>query len=88
MNEDNSVNSQIEQLNLIMAKLEHVKQQLIAINTHNGNMARYHAMKDEIMALGWSGICEKYHPDINLDDPAAAELFALYKFIYDTMERD
>jgi hypothetical protein len=37
--------------------------------------------------VGWSGICAKYHPDINIHDPAAVPLFDLYKFVKDTMDK-
>lgn len=74
-------------LSNILSELEKSRDLLIKINTRNGNLERYSAMKKEIQELGWSGICEKYHPDVNINDPAAYELFQLYKFVYSTMGR-
>lgn len=72
-------------LSSILLELEKTRDLLISMNTKNGNLARYSAIKQEIKELGWSGICSKYHPDVNIDDPAAHELFQLYKYVYSTM---
>lgn len=40
----------------------------------------------EILLLGWNGIIEKYHPDFNLDDSDAGNVFALYKHVYENMK--
>lgn len=77
----------LPQLSLILSELEKTRDLLIGVNTQNGNLARYSAMKKEIQELGWSGICAKYHPDVNINDPAAHELFQLYKFVYSTINR-
>jgi hypothetical protein len=44
-------------------------------------------MRKEIESIGWGGILQKYHPDINIDDPAAFPLFELYKFVCSTMHK-
>lgn len=74
-------------LSSILSELEKTRDLLKRVNTRNGNLERYSAIKKEIQELGWSGICAKYHPDVNIDDPAALELFQLYKFVYSTMEQ-
>ncbi len=88
MNEEYNLDPQIAQLEYILEKLEDIKQKLILINTQNGNLARYQTMKAEIIENGWNQICERYHPDFNIDDPAAIEVFTMYKFVYDTMDRN
>ncbi|HEX9060777.1 MAG TPA: hypothetical protein VF941_11415, partial [Clostridia bacterium] len=54
----------------------------------NGTLERARQMREEIKELKWSGICQKYHPDINVDDPAKFELFKFYKYLYDTMKEN
>ena len=76
-----------ENLNKALHTLEGVREQLIRVNEQLGYMARLQAMKREIEELGWDGICMRYHPDINIDDPAAYELFQFYKFVHDNMDR-
>ena len=67
--------------------LEDVQKKLARVNEQLGYMAKCKAMKHEIEELGWEGICARYHPDINVDDPAAYELFQYYRFVYDNMSR-
>ena len=74
-------------LDFILKSLEDVRDNLIEVNRRNGNTARYHAMKKEIQKIGWDGILSKYHPDVNINDPAADALFLLYRFVYSTMDR-
>jgi hypothetical protein len=77
-----------EKLKKVLKNLEDIRDKLIEVNTLNGSLARYEAMKQEIQENGWPGVCAKYHPDINIGEPAAHELFAMYRFVYDTMNRD
>ena len=72
----------------ILKNLSRIRDKLIEINERNGNIANYITMRKEILQLGWGGILQKYHPDINVDDPAAFPLFELYKFVYSTMETE
>lgn len=67
--------------------LEDIRVKLARVNEQLGYMARFNAMKREIEELGWDGICSRYHPDINIEDPAAYELFQFYRFVYDNMNR-
>ena len=77
-----------ELLGKILEDLEEIRDKLVYANTINGNLARYKSIKKEIEETGWDGICLKYHPDINIGDPAAYELYRFYKFVYDTMDRN
>jgi len=60
------------------------------MDTH-GNQEKIHMkfnqIQQEIMAIGWNGILDKYHPDANLDDENAFDLFNLYKEIYSLMQK-
>lgn len=47
---------------------------------------RFFEMVNEIKKIGWDGILEIYHPDINVAHPKAFELFQLYKEIYEKMK--
>jgi hypothetical protein len=73
--------------NVLLNRLKQVRADLTEMNTLNGNLFRVHAIKREISSEGWEGICKKYHPDANTEDPAAFELFRLYRFVYENMER-
>jgi len=87
MNENNEPLSKEEQLQSILHDLEHIRDMLTEVNAQFGYLSRFRAIKEEIEDTGWSGICAKYHPDINVDDPAAMELFELYRYVYDTMQQ-
>jgi len=67
-----------ESLTKILDDLKHV-------NDITGTTERVRRMKEEIKFYGWNGICQMYHPDVNCDDPACKELFAMYKYVYETM---
>ena len=69
----------------IMKRLEEIKKNLDEVAEITGTNKRVKQMREEITEIGWEGICSKYHPDINIDDPARNELFKMYKFIYDSM---
>lgn len=77
-----------EKLGSILQSLEDIKDKLTEVNKMTGALAQYESMKQEIKSIGWSGVCAKYHPDINVGDPAAYELFAMYRFVYDTINRE
>ncbi len=88
MGEEDKELTREEQFESILIDLEHIRDMLTEVNVQLGFLQRYREMRDEITELGWGGILNKYHPDINVDDPAAAELFALYRFVYDEMQRE
>ena len=71
----------------ILENLARMRDKLIEINEKSGHIANYVAMRREIAELGWDGILANYHPDVNVDDPAAWPLFELYRFIHDSMNR-
>ncbi len=70
----------------MLAKLEEIRDKLVQVNETLGYAARVSAIKREIVEVGWDGILARYHPDINIDDPAAGPLFELYRFVYNSME--
>lgn len=76
-----------EEEKLILSQLEELRDKLIEVNKNLGGMARADAMRREIKDLGWDFILNRYHPDVNTEDPAACELFKMYKFIYDDMQK-
>jgi len=71
----------------ILRNFNSIREKLLEINAKSGNTASFRAMRDEINSIGWSGIVRKYHPDVNVDDPAAMPLFELYRFVYGTMRK-
>lgn len=50
-------------------------------------VTKFNEIQDEILRIGWKGIVEKYHPDINCDDPDAAKTFKMYKSIFENMKK-
>ncbi len=82
---NNEFQKQNKELSGALQNLQEARDRLVRINTQNGSLGRYNAMKQEILELGWDTICAKYHPDINMDDPAAFELFSFYQFVYQTI---
>lgn len=75
-----------ESIEKIYKSLEDIHRLLLKVNRLDGSIKRYHDMKNEIEQIGWTAICAKYHPDINIIDPAAFELFEFYKYVYSTMD--
>jgi hypothetical protein len=71
----------------VLKNLSDIRDSLVKINAKNSGAAGYFAMRKEIEAIGWSGILQKYHPDINMNNPAAMALFELYRFVYKTMKK-
>jgi hypothetical protein len=69
----------------IIERLCDIRDQLKLVNETLGYAARVEAMRQEILQYGWDGILAKYHPDINIDDPAAYPLFELYRMVYSNM---
>jgi hypothetical protein len=46
----------------------------------------FNKMQYEILNVGWNNIKVKYHPDNNLDNPRAFELYELYRDVYEGMK--
>jgi hypothetical protein len=88
---DDAYDSKIREINektgYILKRLEDIRDTLSKANERIGYLSRFSAMQEEIRDVGWSGICAKYHPDVNMGDPAAYELFQLYRFAYDNMDK-
>jgi hypothetical protein len=71
----------------ILRNFNRIREKLLEINEKKGRVVSFRAMQEEINSVGWGGILEKYHPDINMDDPAAFALLELYRFVYSTMKK-
>ena len=50
-------------------------------------ISKFNELQEEILKIGWNGIIQKYHPDMNCDDDEAAKTFKMYKSIYDNMKK-
>jgi len=83
---ENEWESRGESIKKIYKGLKDIHELLIKANRINGSLERYTAVKNEIEQHGWAAICAKYHPDVNLDDPAAFELFEFYRYVYSRIE--
>jgi len=46
---------------------------------------KFNEIQEEILKIGWNGIIQKYHPDINCDDENSEKTFKMYKCIYENM---
>ena len=76
-----------KRLEEVIKNLEEIRNKLEKINQLKNNLNRVYAMQKEIESDGWSRVCQKYHPDMNIDDPAAFEVFELYRFVYSLMNK-
>ena len=80
---------ELEQLNKMLKgitdELDSTLKIIKKTNDSLGYTERANNIKKEINENGWANICKKYHPDNNINDPAALPLFELYKFIHDDM---
>lgn len=54
---------------------------------HKKLISKFNEIQEEILKIGWNGIIEKYHPDMNCDDAEAAKTFKMYKSIYENMKK-
>ncbi|HOM02116.1 MAG TPA: hypothetical protein PLH43_04735 [Acetivibrio sp.] len=55
---------------------------------HNKQLiSKFNEIQEEILRIGWNGIIQKYHPDINCDDENSAKVFKMYKSIYENMRK-
>jgi len=73
--------------NEVLKNISSIRDNLVRHNAKNGGTAGYFAMRREIETIGWGGILQKYHPDINVQNPAAMALFELYRFVWKTMRK-
>lgn len=87
-NHNSEDDENLQRLEKILRALANVNGMLRRYNEENGNISRYNSMRKEIETLGWDGILRQYHPDINVQDPAAVELFDLYRYVYQTMQSE
>ena len=49
-------------------------------------IAKFNDVQEEILKIGWQGILERYHPDVNCDEPDTQEIFKMYRAIYQNMK--
>ena len=49
-------------------------------------MEKYNEIEAEVLQIGWSGILEMYHPDVNVNHIRAFEIFQTYKSIYERLQ--
>jgi hypothetical protein len=91
MNEYNEMTHSISKFNIelneALKKAHKVYESLKIAMEVTGTNARIKKMKEEILLLGWDKVVEKYHPDVNIHDKAANELFEMYKYVNDNIER-
>lgn len=50
-------------------------------------LLKFNEIQEEILKIGWKGILEKYHPDVNCDSVDAIKTFKIYKHIYENMRK-
>jgi hypothetical protein len=72
----------------MLRRLKDVSETLEYYSKINNVQEKINMLKQEIHTLGWLGICQKYHPDINMNDPAGFNRFKLYKRVYDIMKKN
>ena len=49
-------------------------------------IAKFNYVQEEILKIGWQGVLERYHPDMNCDEPDAQDIFKMYRAIYENMK--
>lgn len=69
----------------MLKRLEEARDAIKKINDDCGFTKRTEDIKKLIETHGWDCVCEIYHPDNNVNDPASHEMFALCKYIYENM---
>jgi adenosine deaminase len=75
-------------LDNIINELQKIEKNLEKTLEITGTTKRVNSMKKEIKELSWNGIYSKYHPEVNIDDPARNELFDMYKYVYELMKQN
>ena len=71
----------------VIKNLSGIRNTLVKLCANHGGTPGYFAMRRQIETLGWGGILQKYHPDVNVENPYAMELFELYRFVWKTMNK-
>lgn len=56
-------------------------------NNEEKILTKFNEIQEEIIRIGWNGILELYHPDININQKNAFRVFNLYKEIYVSMKK-
>ena len=55
--------------------------------TNNCKKLHCESAQDEILRIGWKGIVEKYHPDVNVGQERANDRFRHYKAVFESMKQ-
>ncbi|MFZ5986265.1 MAG: hypothetical protein ACOYWZ_03950 [Bacillota bacterium] len=50
-------------------------------------ITKFNEIQEEILRIGWNGVIQKYHPDMNYEDPESSKTFKMYKSIYENMKK-
>ncbi|NMB34547.1 MAG: hypothetical protein GX992_10055 [Clostridium sp.] len=50
-------------------------------------LTKFNEIQEEILKIGWNGIIQKYHPDMNCFDVDPSKTFKMYKSIYENMKK-
>lgn len=50
-------------------------------------ITKFNEIQEEILRIGWNGIIQKYHPDMNCNVANSAKVFKMYKSIYENMKK-
>jgi hypothetical protein len=74
-------------LDKILEDLLAYKAKLDAEIESSGAGERYRTIVKQIKEIGWDQLMVFYHPENNYKDPAANELYAFYKFVYEDMKK-
>lgn len=90
-NKFDEVNNAIDDVNSNLTKslkeLEEISRKLRIAMLLTKTNVRIKKMKEEILLLGWDKIVEKYHPDVNIHDKAANQLFEMYKYVNENLDK-
>lgn len=70
----------------LIKRLKRTGETISYLNEISSNGVNMQKIKTEIKLLGWQGILNKYHPDINLEENSY-KLFQLYRYLYKLMEK-
>jgi DnaJ-class molecular chaperone len=55
--------------------------------TNGRQRLHFESAQDEILRIGWKGIVEKYHPDVNVEQERANDRFRHYKAVFESMKQ-
>ena len=68
-------------------QLQEALAKITKVNDILGYAERSNSIRKLIKEHGWDVICKTFHPDNNINDPAAYEMFELCKYLHEDMKR-